>query len=180
MSDTTVPEVLEIVRYPDPVLRRTAAPVVAVDDEVRAMAEAMVRTMNASRGLGLSANQVGWLRRVIVVSGTGEPDDTRVAVNPVVVSEDGSVALEEGCLSFPGMFGLITRPARIRVRYVNLAGETVEEDADGMLARCYLHEIDHLDGVLFITRMTPADRMRVKRTLREMEEEFAGPRPVRR
>lgn len=179
MSESTVPQTLDIVRYPDPVLRRSAVPVTVLDDEIRQMAEAMVRTMHESRGLGLSANQVGWLKRVVVVSETGAPEDTRVAVNPAVLSEEGAIALEEGCLSFPGLYGLITRPERIRVRYQNLSGETVEEEAEGMLARCFLHEIDHLDGVLFITKMTPADRMRLKRFLRELEEEYAGPRPVR-
>jgi peptide deformylase len=180
MSETTPPLTLEIVRYPDPVLRRAALPVEVVDEEVRRMAEAMVRAMHESRGLGLAANQVGWLRRVIVVSATGEPDDTRVAVNPEVVSEQGAIAFEEGCLSFPGLYGLITRPERITVRYQNLAGEVVEEEAEGLLARCFLHEIDHLEGIVFITKMTPADRMRVKRPLRELEEEFAGPHTVRR
>ncbi len=180
MPDLTIPSLLEIIHYPDPILRQVAAPVDAIDDEVRGMAEAMVRTMIAARGLGLSANQVGWLRRVAVVSGTGQEGDIRVAVNPVVLSEEGSAGIEEGCLSFPGLTGLITRSARIRVRYQRLDGQVVEEEAMGMLARCFLHEIDHLDGIVYISKMTPADRMRLKRPLRELEEDFEGPCTVRR
>ena len=102
----------------------------------------------------------------------GEPGDERVVINPEIVSEEGGIALEEGCLSFPGITGLITRPEVVEVRYLSLEGETVTEKADGLLARCYLHEVDHLDGILFISKMTPADRLRWKRSIRELEEKY--------
>lgn len=166
-------EPLDIVYYPDPILRRPTEKIEEIDEEVREMVPAMIEAMHRARGLGLAANQVGWGRRLAIVSDTGEPGDERIVINPEVVAEDGALAMEEGCLSFPGLAGLITRPERIRVRYTNLDGETVEEDADGLLARCFLHEIDHLQGILFISKMTPADRLRLKRPLKELEEKYA-------
>jgi peptide deformylase len=167
---------LEIVYYPDPILRRPTDPVEEVDDEVREMVPAMIEAMHRVRGLGLAANQIGWSKRLAVVSGSGEPGDERVVINPELVSEEGGIAMEEGCLSFPGLTGMITRPELIEVRYTDLEGETVTEKADGLLARCLLHEIDHLDGVLFISKMTPADRIRLKRSIRELEEQYAASR----
>jgi len=164
---------LEIVYYPDPILRRPTDPVREIDDEIRALVPAMIEVMHSVRGLGLAANQIGVSRRFALVSDTGEPGDERVVINPEIVATEGAVAFEEGCLSFPGLLGLITRPERVEVRYTNLEGEEVVEKAEGLLARCYLHEIDHLDGILYISRMTPADRMRLKRPLQELEEEFA-------
>lgn len=166
-------EPLDIVYYPDPILRRPTEPIEEIDEEVREMVPAMIEAMHRARGLGLAANQVGWGRRLAIVSDTGEPGDERVVINPEIVAEDGALAMEEGCLSFPGLSGLITRPERIRVRYRNLDGETVEEEAGGLLARCFLHEIDHLLGILFISKMTPADRIRLKRQLKELEEEYS-------
>lgn len=170
---------LDIVYYPDPILRRPTDPILQITDEVREMVPAMIEVMHRVRGLGLAANQVGWSARLSIVTDTAEPGQERVVINPRLVEEEGAVAMEEGCLSFPGMFGLITRPERIRVGYTNLAGEEVEEEADGLLARCFLHEIDHLDGILFISKMTPADRLRLKRGLRELEEKYAARRPRR-
>lgn len=165
---------LEIVLYPDPVLRRPTTPVGEIDDEIRELVPAMIEAMHRVRGLGLAANQVGIGKRLAIVSDTGIPGDERIVINPELLHQEGAVAMDEGCLSFPGLAGLITRAERVRVRYRNLDGETVEEETGGLLARCFLHEIDHLDGVMFISKMTPADRFRIKRALREMEEEFAG------
>ena len=131
-------------------------------------------SMRSARGLGLAANQVGIGRRLALVSDTGEDEDVRVVIDPELVSSEGALAMEEGCLSFPGLVGLITRPERVAVSYTNLEGERITEEADGLLARCFLHEIDHLDGILYISRMTPADRIRLKRSLRDLEEEYAA------
>ena len=166
-------EPLDIVCYPDPILRRPTEPVGEVNGEIRDLIPVMVASMKAAKGLGLAANQVGIGKRFALVSDTGEEEDIRVVIDPELVATEGAVAIEEGCLSFPGLTGLITRPERIRVRYTNLDGETVEEEADGLLARCFLHEIDHLDGILFISKMTPADRIRLKRSLKDLEEEYA-------
>jgi len=167
---------LEIVYYPDPILKRPTEPIDEIDDEVREMVPRMIETMHEVRGLGLAANQVAWGKRLAIVTDTGEPGGERVVINPELISEDGVTAMDEGCLSFPGLTGLITRPERIVVRYTNLEGETVEEEADGLLARCFLHEIDHLDGILFVSKMTPADRIRAKRFLKQFEEEYAARR----
>ncbi len=163
---------LELVLYPDPLLLRPTEKVDQVTDEIRALIPRMIESMNEFRGLGLAANQIGLSIHLALVSATGEDDDIRVAINPEVVEDDGAFAMEEGCLSFPGLTGLITRPERVKVRYMNLDGEIVEEDTDGLLARCFLHEIDHLNGIVFISRMTPADRMRLKRPLKELEEDY--------
>ena len=166
-------EPLEIVCYPDPILRRPIAPVGEVTDEIRELIPVMMVSMREAKGLGLAANQVGIGKRLALVSDTGEDEDIRVVIDPEVVQTEGSLAIEEGCLSFPGLLGLITRPERITVGYTNLDGERVTEEANGLLARCFLHEIDHLDGILFISKMTPADRIRLKRDLRDLEEEYA-------
>lgn len=167
---------LEIVYYPDPILRKPTEPIVEVTDEIREMVPAMIEAMHRVKGLGLAANQVGWSKRLAIVSDTGEPGDERIVINPELLAEEGALAMEEGCLSFPTLTGLITRPETIEVRYTNLDGEVVTEQADGLLARCFLHEIDHLDGILFISKMTPADRIRLKKSLRELEEQYT-PRP---
>jgi len=169
-----MPDALEIVCYPDPILRRVTTPVREVTDEIRNLIPVMLASMRSARGLGLAANQVGIGRRLALVSGTGEDEDIRVVIDPEVVSSEGAFAMEEGCLSFPGIVGLITRPERVTVSYTNLEGERITEEADGLLARCFLHEIDHLDGILYISRMTPADRIRLKRSLRDLEEEYAA------
>lgn len=165
---------MDIVLYPDPILREPTEPVGEIDDAIRELIPSMIETMQKARGIGLAANQVGIGRRFALISDTGEADDVRVAINPGVVAMDGALAMDEGCLSFPELTGLITRPERITVQYTNIEGETVEEEADGLLARCFLHEIDHLDGILFISKMTPADRIKAKRILRELEERFAS------
>ncbi len=170
---------LELVLYPDPLLRKPTAKVDEVTEEIRALIPRMIEAMNEFRGLGLAANQVGEGIHLALISDTGEEDDIRVVINAEIIDEDGALAVEEGCLSFPGLTGLITRAERVRVRYMNLEGEIVEEDTEGLLARCFLHEIDHLNGIMFISRMTPADRMRLKRPLRELEEDYeaAGKSP---
>jgi peptide deformylase len=168
-----MPEPLDIVCYPDPILRRPTAPVGEVTDEIRELIPVLTVSMREAKGLGLAANQVGIGKRLALVSDTGEEEDIRVVIDPEIVATDGALAMEEGCLSFPGLLGLITRPERVTVRYTNLDGERITEETDGLLARCFLHEIDHLDGILFISKMTPADRIRLKRSLRDMEEEYA-------
>ncbi len=163
-------DILPIVKYPDPFLRTTTNSVSAVDDDVRTMVERMITTMVAARGIGLAATQVGWNARVCIVSDTGEPDDCLVLINPEVEETWGSEAMEEGCLSFPGVNATITRPQGVRVRYTGLDGaEHVVEDED-LLGRCCLHEIDHLNGVTFLSKMTPADKLANRRALRRLED----------
>ena len=165
-------EPLEVVLYPDPRLKKPTRPVEAVDDAVRAMAERRIATMHRAGGIGIAAPQVGWDRRVCIVSGTGDPGDEIVLVNPRIVHEEGTATMEEGCLSFPGLAAVITRSAEVTVEYTDLDGTARRLDASNLLGRCILHEVDHLEGVLFTTRITPADRIRLKRPLRELEDLF--------
>ncbi|MCK6480240.1 MAG: peptide deformylase [Planctomycetaceae bacterium] len=165
---------LEVVLWPDPRLRRPTKPVAAVDDSVRAMAERMIATMHRAGGIGIAAPQVGWDRRVCIVSGTGDPGDEIVLVNPRIAGEEGTFEMEEGCLSFPGISAVITRAAKARVEYLDLDGRPRTLEAANLLGRCILHEVDHLDGVVFSSRFTPADRIRLKKALRALEERFAS------
>lgn len=165
-------EPLEVVLYPDPRLKKPTRKVGAVDDSVRAMAERMIATMHRAGGIGIAAPQVGWDRRVCVVSGTGDAGDEIVLVNPRIVREEGTATMEEGCLSFPGLAAVVTRSAEVTVEYTDLDGNARRLDASNLLGRCILHEVDHLEGILFTTRITPADRIRLKRPLRELEELF--------
>ncbi len=168
-----MPETMPILKYPDPFLRRKAAGVESVTPEVREQAEKMVATMFAAHGLGLAATQVGWDARLAVVSGTGKPGEEIVVINPEILDAWGSEAVEEGCLSFPGVAAVITRRKGIRLRYTGLDGAQHELESEDMLARCCLHELDHLDGVTFLSKMTPADKLANRRALRSLEERFA-------
>lgn len=165
-------ELIPILKYPDAFLRRKAKPVPRVDGAVRDMAERMVETMFAAKGLGLAATQVGWDARVAVVSGKGERGDEVVVINPEIVDAWGSEALEEGCLSFPNVAAVITRRKGVRLRYTGLDGAQHELESETMLARCCLHELDHLDGITFLSKMTPADKLANRRALRSLEERY--------
>ena len=163
-------EPLEVVLPPDPRLRRSTKPVAKVDDAVRAMAERMIATMHRAGGIGIAAPQVGWDRRVCIVSGTGDPGDEIVLVNPRITGEEGTRTMEEGCLSFPGIAAVVTRAATATVEYLDLDGKPRSMEVANLLGRCVLHEVDHLDGVVFTSRFTPADRIRLKKALKAVEE----------
>ncbi|MEM8852612.1 MAG: peptide deformylase [Pseudomonadota bacterium] len=156
---------LPILILPDPVLRKVAAPVVAVDERVRTLAEDMLETMYDAPGIGLAAPQVGILERIVVcdvVTEEGEEPDPKVLINPEIVarSEETSV-YEEGCLSIPDYTEEVTRPSGVTVRYLDKDGATCEVTADGLLAVCLQHEIDHLNGVLFIDHLSRLKRDRI-------------------
>lgn len=138
-----------------PVLRERSAEVRAVDDEVRSFIDTLFQTMDANQGVGLAANQVGVARRVAVVDADGH----RIAlVNPVVASAEGSAREEEGCLSIPDLFGEVTRPQRIVLEALDRDGAPYRLEAAGLLARAIQHEIDHLDGILFLDHLGPLKR----------------------
>ena len=149
--------VLPIYVFDQPVLRKKAKLIRQLDDEVTTLAENMLETMQKGNGIGLAANQVGSLQRIIVVdiSGMEETRDVPAVVmlNPVVLQEEDRWIMEEGCLSIPDIREEVERAERIRVRFRNLAFEEKEIEADGLLGRVILHEIDHLNGVLFIDRI---------------------------
>jgi len=165
-----------LVILPAPQLRLTSAPVARVDDGVRKLAEDMLETMYAAPGIGLAAVQVGEMTRLITIDVSHDEDakEPRVFVNPEILwrSEDLSV-YEEGCLSIPEFYEEVERPARVRVRYTNLAGEPEELEADGLLATCLQHEIDHLDGVLFIDHISKLKRDRVTKKFVKAAKEKA-------
>jgi peptide deformylase len=144
-------------------LKKVSAPVEAVDDDLRALMDDMLETMYAAPGIGLAAIQVGVAKRVLVMdlSRSDEPKAPRYFVNPEVLWASEELApYEEGCLSVPEIYDEVERPAHIRVRYLDYDGRQVEEDAEGLLAVCFQHELDHLNGVLFIDHLSRLKRQR--------------------
>jgi peptide deformylase len=168
--------VLPIRIYPDPVLRVSCREITAIDDRVRKLAADMVETMHAAPGIGLAAPQVGVEERLAVVDlSVGEdPGQILVLVNPEVVHREGSETEVEGCLSLPGMTDKVDRPTAVRVKALDLSGKPIELQADGWLARALCHEIDHLDGILFIDHLRGLRRERAKRQLRKLAGDREG------
>lgn len=161
---------MRLVRYPDPVLRKAAEPVKEFDGKLLRLVRSMFTIMYRHRGIGLAAPQTAVAARVIVANTSGSKDGELPLVNPVILKFYGSQMGEEGCLSFPGVFAKIERPAKIIGRARNLSGQPVEFEAEGLLARVIAHEIDHLDGVLLPDRISPADKIAVKNALKKLEK----------
>jgi len=164
--------VLKIVTYGDPVLTRRAEPVKDINDDIRALAHNMILTMHAAPGIGLAAPQVSVSRRVITVDlSVGEhPEELHILVNPEIVEKEGEVYTEEGCLSVPGIEEKVRRPAKIKVRGLDLEGREKAITAEGTLARAFCHEIDHINGRLFIENLTPLKKALVKKRLKKQLE----------
>jgi len=161
----------EIVTYPDSVLRETAQPVEEIDDDLRTLIDDMAEVMYDDDGIGLAANQVGDLRRVIVID-AGE--GFAVFINPeIVASGDETESVEEGCLSLPGIRVNVTRPTEVTMKAMNLDGEPVKVEAQGLLARVFQHETDHLNGKMIIDHASPLQRTMMKNKLRRLEKEQA-------
>ncbi|KPJ59766.1 MAG: hypothetical protein AMJ46_09730 [Latescibacteria bacterium DG_63] len=161
-----------VVTYGNPTLKRRATEIEEIDDSVRKLAAEMFETLDASQGVGLAAPQIGVSRRLIVLSIPLE-DNTRwkfVVVNPEIVTKKGKSALEEGCLSVPGVYEEIVRSEEVEVRGLNLEGEEITIEGKGLLARALQHEIDHLEGVLIVDRLSSAKRHVLQKKLRELEE----------
>ena len=168
-------QVMQLRYYGDPILRRRAAEVRVFDEELREEAEAMVETMFRENGVGLAAPQVGLDKRLLVALTMETPEDNEadpiVMVNPRVVHRSRETWLfEEGCLSIPGIRGNVTRPDRVTVEFQDLEGETYTVEAEAMFARILQHEIDHLDGRLFIDYLSAADKTLIKPQLRKIAE----------
>lgn len=159
----------DLTLYPDPLLRRPSLPVAAFDDDLRAIVAAMFERMYASKGVGLAAPQVGLKKRLLVLNATGKPEDELVLVNPRILERAGAPTLfEEGCLSFPGIFAEVERPDACHVASFRPDGTAVEETFTGFVSRIVQHEYDHLEGVLLVDRMSPADKLRNKAALDEL------------
>ncbi|MFQ5863435.1 MAG: peptide deformylase [Candidatus Brocadiales bacterium] len=161
---------MKILIYPDSQLRQKAKPIKEIKEDFHEKAEEMLQFMYEAQGIGLAATQVGWPVRLLVKDLTGEKTGERVYINPVITHEEGESLEEEGCLSLPGVFGKIARSERVKVVAYSLQGEKLELEAEGLEARVWQHEIDHLNGILIIDKMTPASSLANSRRLKELEE----------
>lgn len=166
--------VLEILRYPDARLHTVAKPVAVVDDRIRRLVADMAETMYAAPGIGLAATQVDVHERVIVIDTSETKDRLMVFVNPEIVSSSPEKkAWEEGCLSVPGIYDEVERPERIRVRALDERGERFELDADGLLAVCLQHEMDHLAGKVFVQYLSRLKQSRIKGKMAKLDRQAA-------
>jgi peptide deformylase len=164
---------LPILEYPDPRLKKVAAPVAVVTPEIRKLVADMAETMYAAPGVGLAATQVNVHRQVIVIDISDARDELQVFINPVLLKAEGEAENEEGCLSVPGYYDKVARAAWIRVRALNEHGETFELDAEGLLAVCVQHEMDHLRGKVFVEYLSPLKRTRLAARMRK-KHKLAG------
>jgi len=172
-----MPAPLRLVLYPDPILKKRAAPVAQVDEALRARVREMFAILYEEKGVGLAAPQVGWSVRLFVVNtrGAGEPATEKVYINPEISLPEGpieEIQEEEGCLSIPGVRGKVTRHRRLRIKALDAHGTPFEEEVSDLESRVVQHELDHLDGILFITRLGLAERMLAGKTLKKLEKEL--------
>lgn len=154
-----------IIHYPDVRLRRVAAPVTRVDGDIVQLIDDMTETMYHAPGIGLAAIQVDVPKRVVVIDISPERNDLRIFVNPEIVARDGAYIMEEGCLSVPGVYETVQRSQHIRVKALDRQGQAFELDAEGLLAVCIQHEIDHLDGKVFVDYLSRLKQQRIRKKL---------------
>jgi len=164
---------LKILEFPDPRLRTKATPVVDVDDALRAFISDMFETMYAAPGIGLAATQVDVHKRLLVTDVSVDKDQPYVLINPEIIEKDGVTFTDEGCLSVPGYYEEVQRAEHIKVRFLDRDGVEVELDAHGLLAVCIQHEIDHLDGKLFVDYLSEAKRLRIRKKLEKERRQQA-------
>jgi peptide deformylase len=172
--------VREICKYPDPVLRKKTQPVEKIDPAIDRLIDDMVETMHAAPGVGLAANQVGVPLQLAVIDLTSSEDRKKgklqpilVIINPEILSQEGSVVEEEGCLSIPEYAETVKRAAKVKVRATDRHGKPFELEAEGLMAKALQHEIDHLNGVLFVDRLSPLKKSVFKRKYKKMALEQA-------
>jgi peptide deformylase len=159
---------LNILEYPDPRLKRVARPVTAFDARLRKLVGDMAETMYAAPGVGLAATQVDVHERLIVIDVSEDKDELQVFINPQIVSTSEETALcEEGCLSVPGVYDEVRRPARVRVQAQDVDGKFFEKDCEGLLAVCIQHEMDHLLGKMFVEYLSPLKQDRIRTRMRK-------------
>jgi peptide deformylase len=166
---------LSILRYPDPRLHKVAARVARVDDKIRKLIKDMAATMYAAPGVGLAATQVDVHVRVIVIDISETHDQLRVFVNPEIVAASGQSDCEEGCLSVPGVYDKVTRAGRVTVRALDAEGREFDLDADGLLAVCIQHEMDHLEGKVFVEKLSRLKQGRILARLKKQGRQAAEP-----
>lgn len=169
---------MEIVQYPHPTLRYKSKPVTRVDQELKAIVREMFELMYDARGIGLAANQVDLPLQLFVLNLTSDPDqgEELVFINPVISSPKSSDEAEEGCLSIVGVNANVTRPEQVHITAYDLSGNKIDQTVDGLFARAVQHELDHLQGVLFIDRVNESSKKMVKEELEDFEIEFANKR----
>lgn len=170
---------MRIIQYPHPTLRRPSKPLRRVDDELRAIVRQMFELMYEAKGIGLAANQVDLPYRLFVLNLKPEDAaaaDEQVFINPVLSQPKGMTEAEEGCLSLPGLYAQVKRPESVAINAFDLAGNEIQVTAEGLYARAVQHEIDHLNGVLFIDRLSETAKLALKEPLEEFEIEFASRR----
>ena len=164
---------MPILRYPDPRLYRKASPVQRVDEAVKELVDDMAETMYAAPGIGLAATQVDVHKRVIVIDTSEARDSLLVLINPEIVSREGTQFLEEGCLSLPGIYEPVERAQRIRVKALDRTGRAFELEADELLSVCIQHEVDHLEGKVFIDYLSRLKRDRIRAKLEKQLKKIA-------
>jgi len=165
---------LPILEFPDERLRTTARPVEAVTDEIRSILDDMLETMYDAPGIGLAATQVNVHQRMIVIDTSEEKNDPLYLINPEITALDGVEEMDEGCLSVPGIYEKVSRADRISIKALGYDGKSFKLDADELLAVCIQHEIDHLDGKLFVDYLSPLKRNRIKKKLEKQRKHAAG------
>lgn len=170
-------EELKIIHWPDPRLKKVSQSVKEFTPALKDLALRMLEVMREARGVGLAAPQVGKNIRMFVISPTGEPDDFRIYVNPILSDAEGEEEAEEGCLSLPTINVQINRSKIVRMQAQDLEGKPFEQVESGYVARIWQHENDHLNGILITDRMGLGDKLKYRRTLREMEEKYAEEHP---
>jgi peptide deformylase len=163
--------ILDILTFPDPRLRKKAQPVAQVDDQIRRLVDDMLETMYAAPGIGLAATQVDVQRQIIVIDVSEGHDTPLCFINPRLVAREGTEQMDEGCLSVPGFFETVTRAERVTVEALDRDGHPFKLDADGLLAVCIQHEIDHLDGKLFVDHISILKRQRIRHKLEKQRKE---------
>jgi len=156
---------LPILRYPDPRLHTRAEPVTVIDDEIRTLVRDMAETMYEAPGIGLAATQVNVHKRVVVIDVSEDRSALMAFINPEIIERHGQQVCEEGCLSVPGIYEKVTRAERVKVRALNGEGQPFELEAEGLLAVCIQHELDHLDGKVFVEYLSPLKLSRIKTKL---------------
>lgn len=162
---------LEILHFPDPRLRTKAKPVTQVDDSVRQIVEDMFETMYDAPGIGLAATQVNIHQRIIVIDTSEEKDQPLALINPEILETEGVEQMDEGCLSVPGYYETVERAEKVKISYLDKEGEAQQLEADELLAVCIQHEIDHLDGKLFVDYLSPLKRNRIRKKLEKQAKQ---------
>ncbi|MBL1141761.1 MAG: peptide deformylase [Proteobacteria bacterium] len=165
--------ILEVLHFPDDRLRNKALPVDNIDLKIKEIAENMLETMYAENGIGLAATQVNILKRIVVIDLSEEKNRPLVLVNPRITKLEGKESMREGCLSVPDYFDTVERAEKIEFNYKTLENEIVNMETDGLLAVCVQHEIDHLNGKLFIDYLSPLKRQRLKKKIEKLERQDA-------